>query len=67
MFMLRSTHERIVNEKNLAAISFVEYHRRIVKQQQDVIDERNREIERLKRAAALDKLAEIDSEEIKGP
>lgn len=64
MFMLRSTHERIVQEKNLAAISFVEYHRRIVKQQQDVIDARNREIERLKREAAMDKLAEIDGKSL---
>lgn len=64
MLMLRRTHERIVQEKNIAAIKFVEYHRNMVAKLQATIEESNREIASLRRSAALDKLAEIDSEEI---
>lgn len=66
MFMLRRTHEAAMQEKNIAAIKFVEYHRNMVAQLQATIEERNREIASLRRSAALDKLAEIDAEEIKG-
>ncbi len=40
---------------------------RTIKSQQEIIESLNQEISSLRRSSALNKLAEIDAEEIKGP
>lgn len=52
MFMLRSTHERIVNEKNIAALNYVDQQKRIMGKLQATIEERNIEIAELRRRLA---------------
>lgn len=50
MFMLRKTHERIVQEKNIAALNYVDQQKRLVGKLQATIEERNIEIAELRQS-----------------